>query len=70
MQPIFFSNPANIIDSKLIEMTAKWIKYHNDIDDKTLLNQIDYTLARDYYEDAKIWLKLFSESEWWRDDLK
>lgn len=51
-------------------MTAKWITYHNDIDDKTLLNQIDYTLARDYYGYAKNWLYKFEDAFWWKEDLK
>ena len=57
------------MDHKLIEMLNKYMKYHDTIDSKTLLNQIDYTLARDYYEDAVSWLKLFKDAEWYRDDL-
>ena len=69
MQPIFFPNRLNIMDHRLIELCRKYQKYHNEIDSKTLLNEIDYTLARDYYDDAVSWLKLFKDAEWYRDDL-
>ena len=66
---IFFPNRLNIMDHRLIELCRKYQKYHDEIDSKTLLNEIDYTLGRDYYDDAKEWLKLFRDAEWWREDL-
>ena len=69
MSPILFSNQYNIIDAKLVDVVAKYLKYHSEIDSKTLLNEIDYVLAKDLYDEANKWLKLFKDAEWYRDDL-
>ena len=50
-------------------MMIKWEKYKNDIVSKTLLNQIKYTLGRDYYRHALGWFKTFKNGVWYRDDL-
>ena len=67
--PILFPNKYNIFDAKLVDMVVKYTKYHNEIDSKTLLNEIDYVLAQDILKDAREWLDLFRDAEWWRDDL-
>ena len=67
--PIIFTNQYNIIDAKLVDIVAKYLKYHDIIDSKTLLNEIDYILAQDLLKDAREWLNLFRNAEWWRDDL-
>jgi len=69
LQPIFFTNPFEILDAKFIEMTEKYIKLKNDIDDYFLLEEIRYVLGRDYYKDAKAWFNKFKDAEWWREDL-
>ena len=51
-------------------MIDKWNGFKNDIDDHVLLNEIKYQLGRDTYQDAVLWLKLFYDAEWYRDDLK
>lgn len=68
MKPIF-SNQYNIVDHKLNELVIRWDKYQNDIDSQTLLNQIKYTLAKDYYLMAKEWLNRFKDADWYREDL-
>ena len=67
--PILFPNQYNIFDAKLVEMIHRYTKYHSEIDSKTLLNEIDYVLAQDILKDAREWLNLFKNAEWWRDDL-
>ena len=67
--PILFPNQYNLIDAKLVEMVSKYIKYHETIDSQTLLNEIDYVLAQEILKDAREWLNLFKDAEWWRDDL-
>ena len=66
---MFFSNKYEIEDLRYKEMMNKWNKYKNDIDSQTLLNQIEYTLGRDYYKHAIAWFKTFRNGEWYRDDL-
>ena len=63
--PIFY----NKTNSKLSELIMKWELYQYQIDSPTLLNQIRYTLARDNYNDAVSWLKVFKDAEWWKEDL-
>ena len=69
MTSILFSNQYNIIDARLVEVVSKYLKYHDTIDSKTLLNEIDYVLAQEILKDAREWLNLFRDAEWWRDDL-
>ena len=64
-----FSNQYDISDINFERMMNKWNGFKNDIDDHILLQEIKYQLARDYYKDAILWLKLFKEAEWYRDDL-
>ena len=39
-------------------------------DDHEIIKQAKYILAKDYYEPAKSWLKLFKDADWYRSDLK
>ena len=38
-------------------------------DDYELIKQAKYILGKDYYKDARLWLTLFRNAEWYRTDL-
>lgn len=67
---ILFSNKQNMIGFKFREMIDKYENFRNDIDDYQLLSEIKYQIGRDYYKDAKLWLDVFKDAEWWKEDLK
>ena len=64
-----FSNQYDISDINFERMMNKWNGFKNDIDDHILLQEIKYQLGRDYYKDAIIWLQIFRDAEWYREDL-
>ena len=67
MSSPIFSNKFEITHISFRRMIDKWNGFKNDIDDPTLLKEIKYQLGRDYYVEAKQWLKIFKYAEWWRD---
>ena len=69
MQPIFFSNPDNIISHKFKEMIDKLEAVREKTDDYELIKMSKHILGKDYYKDAVLWLVLFRNAEWWRNDL-
>ena len=38
-------------------------------DDYELIQMSKHILAKDYYNDAKLWLVLFRNADWWKCDL-
>ena len=69
MQTIFFSNQYNITANKFKEMIDKLEAVREKTDDYELIQMSKHILAKDYYNDAKLWLVLFRNADWWRDDL-
>ena len=69
MSSPIFSNQYEITHISFRRMMDRWNGFKNDIDDHVLLTEIKYQLGRDAYNDAKLWLKLFKDAEWYRDDL-
>lgn len=69
MQPIFFSNKYNITANKFKQMIDKLEAVREKTDDYELIKMSKHILAKDYYKDAKLWLVLFRDADWWRDDL-
>ena len=69
MQPIFFSNPDGIVSHKFKEMIDKLESVREKTDDYELIKMSKHILGKDYYKDAKLWLVLFRNADWWREDL-
>lgn len=69
MTTILFSNPQGITANKFKEMIDKLEAVREKTDDYHLINQAKYILGRDYYKDAVLWLRLFQNAMWWREDL-
>ena len=54
MQPIFFSNPDNIISHKFKEMIDKVEAVREKTDDYELIKMSKHILGKDYYNDLHI----------------
>ena len=62
-------NDKNILDNKFIEMIDKLEKSLNNTDDYDIRKMIRQILAKDYYNDALLWFRLFKNADWYRLDL-
>ena len=66
---VIFQNPQNVITGKFKEMIDKLESVREKTDDYELIKQAKYILGKDYYKDARLWLTLFRNAEWYRTDL-
>lgn len=69
MTSILFSNKYDITANKFKEMIDKLESVREKTDDYQIISESKRILGRDYYKDAVLWLRLFSNAEWWREDL-
>ena len=67
--PILFPNQYKIMDERFYNMIDKLEAVREKTDDYELIKMSKHILGKDYYKDAKLWLKRCGNHKWWRDDL-